>query len=582
MLSRGKGGLRGGAEDAEDAERESSIIDSRSPKSEHASPQSSIANRPSSIDAPSGLFRSSPFGRALGMYLPATVIFRLINFGRIVLLSWWMTRQQFGLFGIILLVFNVMAPVCSLGLNEAVTRYVPQHEARRSLWSFLKRSLGLLIVVTAVSAGLIIAFSSVLGEFFYAQVFADPAVREQFSAGAQHLARLSAVVIGLLVVYFYLLAVLKGLRMFAALAMMEVTHGALFLAASVVAILSGHLSARVLAGLYGVSLAIPILFFGVGLKRVTTRWTVQHEAAASDGLVAKLLRFSIWTMLAGGTWQFLVSYPALFLNKVHGHEAAGVFIAVRQIGQFILIGAVAVSTVVMTTVTKTWESQGREAAERQLSLAFRCTGLALLVFCAVIALGKDLVILMFKAEYAPGASILPLQLLFFLIGACLAFLPIHFQLIEKTRHIFWPWAVGVAANVLIAFWLTGPSLAAVKEQAVWRWLAPITSAVCATGFSDPQGLDSAAWCGVFAIGLALVMCVMLIRAERCRLDRGTHTVIVSVVLLAAKPWILVVGVVTLLALAWRTELVFTCEERRRMVTYIVAVWQRRLGGLGRA
>ncbi len=529
---------------------------------------------------PGGMFRSAPLGRALGTYLPATVAFRLINFGRIWLLTWWMTTQQFGLFNIILLVINVLIPVCSLGLNEAVIRYVPQHEVGHSLVHFVRRSFGLLAVVAVVGVAVMIAFSSALGEFFYAWGFADPAARQEFSADAPQLARLSAVVIGLVIIYFYLLAVLKGLRMFAALAAVEVSHGVLFLLASVGAMLVGHLSAFTLTMMYGVSLVIPIVFFGAALRGVLRRWTVQQQAPVGAGLAGKLLRFSIWTTLAGGTWQALVYYPTWFLNKVHGHEAAGVFAAVRSIGQFILIAAVAVSTVVMTSAAKTWETQGREAARRRLSLALRITGLALLSLCAAVALAKDLIVEIYPEVYAAGAAILPLQLLFFLIASFLAFLSIHFQLLEKTRHIFWPWAAGVAANALIAYWLAGSNLEMVRQHPLWQRSSPWSMAFFSTGFSDPQGLASAAWCGVMAIVVALAVCVALLRVERCRLHRGTWVVAVSAILLAAKPWILAGGMIVLLVAAVRSNLIFTAEERGSLISHLRGAWGR-LPVLGR-
>jgi len=518
---------------------------------------------------PSGLFRSAALSQAMGVYLPATVALRLINLGRILLLTWWMARQQFGLLTMILLTMNVMVPLCSVGLHEAVARYVPQHETRGSLVRFIQGSAGLLVVVALVSVVVMIVLARPLGVFLYAQVFTDSHAGASFAADAPQLARLTAVVIGVLIAYFYLLSLLKGLRMFYALSVVELTHAVLFLAGAVAAWWTEHLSALTLTGVYGVSMTIPIVIFGWRLLRVIGRWRQQHGASHDAHLARTLLRFSIWTTLAGVTWQILVAYPAWFLNKVHGNEAVAVFNAVRQVGQFVLIGAVAVSTVVMTTVTKTWESRGREAAIRQLSLAFRGTGLALLVGCASVALAKGLVIRLFSPEYAAGAAILPLQLLFFLIGAYLAFLPIHFHLIEKTRHMFWPWAVGVAANVLYAFWLAGPRLAELRDLEAWKAAAPVLGCVFAPGFSDPQGLDSAAWCGVLAIGTALVLCAALIRAECGGLDRGTGVMLVAAVLLAMKPWILAVGVLLLIVLAFRTEHVFSAEERRRIVGYVV-------------
>jgi O-antigen/teichoic acid export membrane protein len=521
------------------------------------------------IDAgePKGLYASSSLNQAMGVYLPATLAYRLINFGRILLLTWFMTKQQFGLLSMILLVMNVLTPLCSLGLNEAVTRYVPQYETRGALWGFLVRSFGLLLALTGASVLLICLFSKRLGDFFYAQA-TDATIRELFGKDAPELAQLSGVVIGLLIVYFYLLAVMKGLRMFNAISVMEMVHGVLFLGLSVLAIAMDHLSAFTLTALYGIALFIPAVYFGFGLARAIAAWRVQRDGPNDDEWALRLLRFSVWTTLAGITWQVLVYYPQWFLNKVHGHEAVAVFSAVRQIGNFILIGAVAVVTVVMTTVTKTWESRGREAAQRQLSLAFRGTGLALLLLCVVLALCKDMIILMFRDEYSPGAAILPLHLLFFLIGAYLAFLPIHFHLIEKARHLFWPWALGFASNVLYAFWLAGPGLATAKQLPFWKSLSPITSKVFTTGFSSPQGLDNSTWCGVFAIATALALCIILINAECTRLDRGTYIIIFSALLLTLKPTLLIAGSLLLILVSFRTQLVFSTAERLRITGYI--------------
>lgn len=526
------------------------------------------------------MFSGIALNQAMGLYLPATVAFRLINFGRILLLTWWMTQQQFGLLNMILLALNVLTPLCSLGLNEAVTRYVPQHETRGSLRRFIRRSFGLLAAVTLVSMAAIWAFADRLGVFFFAQVLADAHAFSAFRPFAPQLARVSAVVIGLLIVYFYLLAVMKGLRMFTALAIMEMVHGVLFLAASIYAIVTNHLSALTLTGLYGLSLLVPIVFFSSGLVRTiresrvdvapssTTPGAPASSLASDDRWARRLLAFSVWTTLAGITWQALVYYPTWFLNKVHGHEAVAVFSAVRQIGQFILVGAVAVVTVVVTIVTKTWETRGREAAQRQLSLAFRGTGLGLFVLCAVLALGKDLIIRLFSVEYRAGAEVLPLHLLFFLFGAYLAFLPIHFHLTEKTRHSFWPWAVGVAANMLYAFWLAGPGLPAVRGTALWQWSATYLGGLVVTGFSGPMGLSNAAWCGVFAIFTALVLCVVLVRAECCKLDRGTFIIIGAAMLLGMNAFLLAAGTFALVVLALRTELIFTTAERRRVFGYI--------------
>src|SRR5262249_39017305 len=148
-------------------------------------------------------------------------------------------------------------------------------------------------------------------------------------------------------------------------------------------------------------------------------------------------------------------YPAWYLNQVHGAEPVAIFSAIRQIGQFVLTGAVAIASVLMTHITRTWETRGSQAARQQLSLAFRATSLLLLAGCAPLALLRDQLVRMYAPAYAVGASILPLQLLTFFFGSQLTFLTIHFNLLERTRHVFWSWLVGALMIWLLAALLIG-------------------------------------------------------------------------------------------------------------------------------
>lgn len=534
--------------------------------------------------APKGVYLSTPLEESMGAYLPTMVAYRLLNYGRILLLAWYMSQQQFGLLTMVMLVANLLTPLCSLGLNEAVTRYAPQYERRGSLAAFSGKAFYVLVVVTTFSVAFILIFSSVLGDVFFGQAFGPIALRAAFSEDAPRLAQFSATLVGLMAVFFFLIALMKGLRMFRAVAWMELSHSVLFFVGSLAAIALGRLSALSLTAIYALSLLLSVSCFGPGLRRSMGRWQGQLNPLSEGNVGAKLLRFSVWTMLAGVTWQLLLSYPALFLNKIEGHASVAVFNAVRQFGQFVLIAAVSVSMVVMTTVTKTWESQGRAPAERQLSLAFRGTCFGLLVLCAAFALAKNVIIKMFRAEYSAGAEILPLHLLFFLLAGYLAFLPGHFHLREKTRNMFWPWVAGVATNILLAYRLSGAKLAEVMESAWWRAAGPKLSFVFTTGFADEFGLGSAAWCGVIAMAVALVFCLVLVRAGRTSLDRGTYIVIFSSVLLATTPWLLAAGTFVLILLALRTELIFGAAERRRIIGYVVEslrhapplkVWGRR-------
>ncbi|MBX3395979.1 MAG: lipopolysaccharide biosynthesis protein [Phycisphaerae bacterium] len=535
-------------------------------------------------------FRPTGLAQSMGTYLAATVTFRFLNFARILLLTWFMTRQQMGLLNVILMIISVLIPLCSFGLNDAVTRFVPHHEERGTLAAFFRRSLLLVAAVTAATTGLMMIFATRLGELFFAQVIDDPAVRAEFRGDARAMAIMTSVTIALSVAYFYLLAFFKGLRMFSALSRLEVWHAVLFFVGAIAMIYAGRLSALALTALFGGSILLPVAYYGGKLARVIRTWRAQASPLSGAAWERRLLRFSIWTALSGVTWQALQYYATWYLNKTHGNESVAVFGTVQKIAQLILIGAVAVSTVAMTTVTKTWESQGREAAERQLSLAFRGTGIGLFLICAALALGKHWVMKLFRSDYAIGAESLPLQLLFTLLAGYLAFLPGHFALREKTRHAFWAWAAGIVANVLLAFCLARPGrFEAVMAGVAWQRVGQAVAWILAPSFSDPMGLHGAAWCAAAAMMIATVVCVLLVRSEGAHLDRGSYVTLCLPLLLATHSGLLAIGTAAVIITSKWTDLIFDGPERQRMMGFAFgaishlgrSVWRGRRSDAGR-
>lgn len=521
--------------------------------------------------APAGVFRSTALAPSMGTYLTANVAIRMLNFARVLVLTRIMLKPQYGLLFTILIVANVLTPLCSLGLNEAITRYVPQYENFGSLARFARRSLTLLVIITVIAVAGILANASWLGEWFYATILEDSATRTAFAAEAPSLARVTGLIVALSAIYFFLMAVMKGLRMFKALSWLELLHSALFLGGCLIVAMTGQLSAFTIASLYAASLAIPCVWFGFRLMPALMQWQSQQGVDRLTGLEKKLIRFSIWTTLAGVTWQALLYYPAWHLKKIHGDDAMAVFGAARQLCNIIFVGAVAISTVVMATITRTWETSGRQEAERQLSLAFRTVGLGLLFLCALISLSKDWVIRVLSHDYSAGAEILPLHLLFFLFAAYLAFLPAHFHLRERTRQMLWPWIAGVGISVIVAIFLVGPRLGVVQSSSWGRAADSVLSAVFVTGIIDSSGLGPAAWCGVFGMTAAVGVCVLLVTREHYRLDSGSVIVLLAAFVVAGRPWVVVTGCLLLLVLALRGSLIFTPDERRKVLRYIATV-----------
>jgi O-antigen/teichoic acid export membrane protein len=497
------------------------------------------------------LFCADSVGQSLGIYLPTAITYRFIGLFRGIILTWLMLKSEFGLFMISLLAVNILNPLCSAGLNEAAARYVPHYETRQSLRPFLKKTVILVMVVSGVLCLTAFLAAEPLGGFLIAtfdkgELAVSPETRVM-------LTRLVVVTTFALIGYFLLLSILKGLRMFRAVSLMELINNITFTLLAVIVALSGFQTATAVLSCYCFTLLAVIVLFSIPLIGVIRGADHQLKPLAQtsggkedNSMVKQMFRFSVWAALAAVMWQALQYYPMWYLYKVHGPEVQAVFGGVRHITQAVLIGAVAIVTVVQASVTKTWESRGTVEADRQLLVAYKSTALLLVCGCVVVSCLSDIVIRLLHPGFSAGAEILPLLLMFFLIGGHLAFLAIHFALIEKTRYMFWPWAIGVAGSVGLGHFMIRP------------------------GLNLAEALNAAAWSGVLAITISLLGCFVLIVGERRPMGMGACLLLASTYTLVLPNYLLIPAVLLVLILAWFTNVVFSHEEKQTIGQYAAA------------
>jgi len=267
-----------------------------------------------------------------------------------------------------------------------------------------------------------------------------------------------------------------------------------------------------------------------------------------------MLRFGAWAALATVMWQTLQFYPMWYLQKIHGPDVTAVFGGVRLLTQAVLIISVAIVTVVQTSVTKTWESEGPPAADQRWALAFKTTALALLILCALIAGLSDVLVRLFPREYAQGVSIISGLLLFFMVSGHLGFLAIHFRLIERPRYLFLPWTVGLLAGVAAGRWLVLPGLAPV------------------------QALHAAVWTGILGVSAALVVIICLMWIKRRTIDQGTALLIAATYALAGPIHLFIAVVAVLCILAGASSVIFTIDGQQRL-RQLLGDACRRIGAL---
>lgn len=494
------------------------------------------------------LFRAESAAGGLGLFLPATFVGRFLGLVRGVILAWLMVREQYALLQIALLAVNLLNPLCSLGINDAIARYVPHYETRGQLRHFAGRAILLVGWAALLAAAAVYLWAGSIGTFLF-DTFGEAAGDSVAYATSCRLTRLAAVTTFCLIAYWTVLSLLKGLRMFRVISAMELVNNVVFTLLAIAVAWGGWPTAGAVLACYGLTLAAVVIVLAWPtwqVARVEPEWNAEFsERGVGWGQVAgRLLRFGIWAGWAAVLWQGLLVFPLWYLQKTHGPETAAVFAAVRHLGQVVLIAAVAVVTVLQTSITKTWESQGAAAADVRLAVGFKAMALMLLAGCAVLALLAGPLMRMFPDHYALGARILPETLLFFLLAGYLAYLAIHFHLIERTRHLFAPWLAGVVCSVLVGRLLLDGSI------------------------SDEQALAAAVWTGICGVSAALLVVFILLCMERRPTDVGTWLLLAAAYLLAlpAGPAAVVVGV--LLLSAWAGPIIFKDHERLWLRGYV--------------
>ncbi len=477
------------------------------------------------------LFRPAPFSDSLKIYLSANAILRAAGIGRGILLTWLMVNQtEFGLYQEGLLLINVLFPLLSWGSYEGIARFVPEFEARRQLWAFLKKTLPLWALLGALSCAAVWAFAEPLVRLS-AKASTDP-VRQI------RVLRLVVVCVMSLMMYHGALAVLRGRRMFPAIGMMEMATGVVFSILAIGAALVGHGTADVILGIYAVANAAGAGLFGAQALWVA-RQAPQQPSLPASAEFRKQARFAVW---AGGSaffWQVLFCFPALQLSRVCGEDVLATFRAMTIITQLGYLIPAAISMVVVSAVTVTWERSGRAASTAQLNVATKATMAAALVGCLGICALRGVLVLAFREQYRAGGSVVPLLLIFYLAAGALTLCTVRFTLLKESRLTFVCWSAGCVAAVF-------SSLLFIRRQ-------------------DPAGaLVMTAVAGVCGVTVALLLALLHLQRRRLLPDRGTLLLIAGVVLLIAEVPVLIAAAVAIVLLSVSTEWIFTHQERHQL------------------
>ena len=519
----------------------------------------------------SGVFKIGSMTDSLSVYVPAIICQKAIGLGRLVLLTHLLSELQFGLWGLGIMIFDVLAAVVCLGSNHGLMRYVSHYEARGQLERFYRRIRWCVAALTLALTAVAMLGSDVITQW----VISSPVRGAQVTYGRQlwicWLALGNAMVMAL---YHSMLGFMVGMRAYRLVSMIEVLLAAVFTVAATAGVLLAPTAIVVLAahlGAVALSLAIGMCLLRAAIRRVQSMHEagggqVQPDAAPGeitdaapagvgsvgladgDGDVGgqafrRVVRFGAAALLGPITWQ-IACYVSFFMtNRYHGQGQAGVYWAFMRLSQPIVFITNAVWAVVYSHVARQWEDHRRDRATFMLETAYKAVAMTVMTLAVLLYLASPVWVKVLAPAHRPGRELLGGLLMFFQVLNHLAVMTMLAKLHERPIIIAVAGLAGAGVNVLLAIlWMPG------------------------------HGPGAAAWAagvGMF-IGAGVVTAAYFLIA-RIALQPSTLFVMAAPALLALTawtPWALPAAWGGVLGAAVFTRLLFNGEQKQVLASQV--------------
>ena len=358
-----------------------------------------------------------------------------------------------------------------------------------------------------------------------------------------------------------MIGLLKGLRMFRAVSVAELSTASVFTLFAVALPLLGYPTAEALLWSYALSNAAGLALYLPGvLARLPAGVGVAPER--TDGTAPPVLRYSLWAAATALLWHALSYYPMWHLLRVTDQATVGYFHAVRAVTQLVQIVAAMLTAIVAAHVAALWEQQGRAQASARLNLFTNGSLILLFTGGTLLLVARPLVMQLFPATFAAGAAAYNLMLLSFMLMGTVGLLTVRLNLLEKPRLACLAWLGGLGVNVLVAFMLLGSVTA-------------VGGAGAADAIAGEAALRSAAWASVAGVAVALALVIGLLAGVRYFTPKSTLLLLVlSLTVGAGWPVAVPVCLISLL-LGCTTSVFFTLSERAELRAWVNRLRLRR-------
>lgn len=507
------------------------------------------------------LLKVGSMSESLGVYVPAMLLQKTVALARVLLFAYLLTKVQYGLWGLGMMIFTLAAPLVTLGSSHGLIRYVSLYEARGRLGAFYRRMRLGVLACTLVLTVAALAGSRPITRGLMASRSGGAEVAYCVQLHVCMLALANALVGAL---YHNMLGFMAGMRTYRMLSAVEVLFALTFTLAGVVALLVEPTGVAILQAhlvALAAAVAVGMALLHVAINRPSAEAASRRrpgtdeppvgptvppgaaEKAPADelrGVYRRVLGYGLAALLGTLLWQ-AAGYVSFWLtSRTYGKADAGVFYLFLLLGQPVVFLANTVWMVLFSHVARLWEVGRRAAAMQRLETAYKAVALATSSLAVLIYVTSPLWVRVLPPVYRPGRELLGGLLMFFTALNHLGLMSMLARLHERPIVIALAALAGGAANVALALWWMPAGAAA---GAAW-----------------------AAGVGMYAGGGAVALIYLAACGER--LHGGSYLVLLLPVVLLLPAGALGPVWAGLLAVAIFSPWVFTRRQKRLLMSLI--------------
>lgn len=387
------------------------------------------------------LLNKETFIESMGIVTGFTILQRLLQIGRGIVFARLLSPKEYGIYNLAFLFIPLLVIFAKLGIPSCYERYVSQYEKSGKLSNFFKKNYALTIISAIVFSGLCLLFLKDISKVIYGSLI------------YKNVVLLCTLTILPYVLYENFLYSFNGLRIFKMHVLLKFAQFLIFSVLGVTLIIFYRKAEFVvLANL--ISFVLVAFIFGFIVFRYILNSDSQTSKIEEDGFYSKIFRYSIWFVIIPATYALFRFVDRWMLNYFLGLHEVGIYSVAINITSIIFTFGLMTTNVLLSNLSKMWESDQKEKTIFMLNLVVKISTLFLLALAVVlIFFKKHIITILYGEEYIQSIPIIGVLSAFWLFNSIFLLMQGYSSLVEKTHLPFIALSIGLVANIILNYFL---------------------------------------------------------------------------------------------------------------------------------